>query len=119
MEGTGPVGELSLELGEPVRKIAATLALFSLCLGASAAASPFRTRFVCMPRVVANEWALEFRVRDRGQCAENETYMEVKPQEDGSTLLLPATDSLSPEEQRDLESYRKFFGGSAPPGAGE
>lgn len=119
MEGTGPAGELSLELGEPVKKIAAMLVVFSLCPVASAMASPFRTRFVCMPRVVANEWALEFRVRDRGQCAENEVYMEVKPQGDGSTLLLPATDSLSPEEQRDLENYRKFFGGSAPTGAGE
>lgn len=98
---------------------AACLFLTSLASGAPAAASPFRTRFVCMPRVVANEWALEFRIRDRGQCAENETYMEVKPQGDGSTLLLPATDSLSPEEQRDLENYRKFFGGSSPPGAVE
>ncbi|KAB2840678.1 hypothetical protein F9K50_05375 [bacterium] len=98
-----------------MKKIAAMFVLFSGCLSASSMASPFRTRFVCMPRVVANEWALEFRLRDRGQCAENETYMEVKPQGDGSTLLLPATDSLSPEEQRDLENYRKFFGGSAPP----
>ncbi|MCC6273129.1 MAG: hypothetical protein IT572_06645 [Deltaproteobacteria bacterium] len=102
-----------------MKKVAAMLVLFSGCLGASAMASPFRTRFVCMPRVVASEWALEFRVRDRGQCSENETYMEVKAQGDGSTLLLPATDSLSPEEQRDLENYRKFFGGSSPPGAGE
>ena len=80
-------------------------------------ANPFRTRFICMPRVVADELALEFRVRDRGQCAETETYLEVRPQNDGSTLLLPAGDALTPEEQRDLDNYRRFFGGSTPPGA--
>ncbi len=93
-----------------------------LCLAmaaGSAQANPFRTRFVCVPPIAANAYELEFFIRDQGQCAENETYMEVRSGGDGSTLVVPPGDSLTPEEQRDLERYRNFFGGSRPPGAPE
>lgn len=118
MERSGLIGELSAQLGDPVKlSLRLLLIIFTLLISAPLRANPFRTRFVCMPRVVADELVLEFRIRDRGQCAETETYLEVRPQNDGSTLLLPAGDALTPEEQRDLENYRRFFGGSTPPGA--
>ncbi len=77
-------------------------------------ANPFRTHFVCVPPIAANAPELEFFIRDEGQCADNETYMEVKSGGDGSILVMPAKDSLTPEEQRDLDRYRKFFGGTPP-----
>lgn len=88
--------------------------LFSItvfCSTSSSSANPFHTRFVCVPANAADESQGEFRMRDQGQCTENEIYMEVRSGGDGSTLLLPAKDSLTPEEQKDLERYRQFFGG--------
>ncbi|HCU23938.1 MAG TPA: hypothetical protein DF383_02885 [Deltaproteobacteria bacterium] len=87
--------------------------LLSIVLGMplSLHAGPFRTRFVCVPPIAPNEDPLEFRIRDQGQCAENELYMELRSGGDGSTLLLPAEEALTPEEQRDIEKYRKYFGG--------
>jgi len=77
-------------------------------------ANPFRTRFVCVPPIAANALELEFFIRDQGQCADNETYMEVRSGGDGSILVVPVKDSLTPEEQRDLDRYRHFFGGTPP-----
>lgn len=74
-------------------------------------ANPFRTRFVCVPTVAPDQLALDFKIRDSGQCSENERYLEVLPQSDGSVLLMPVQDSLSSEEKQDVERYRKYFGG--------
>ena len=61
-------------------------------------------------------WILQpcFNSQGGSSTTENETYMEVRSGGDGSTLLLPAKDSLTPEEQKDLERYRRFFGGDKP-----
>ena len=98
-----------------MKKIAAVLLAAAACLAAQPLqANPFHTRFVCVPVDAADESFAEFHIRDQGQCTENETYMEVRSGGDGSTLLLPAKDSLTPEEQKDLERYRRFFGGDKP-----
>jgi len=103
-----------------MKKILAMLFAAAACFAASSSmANPFHTRFVCVPANAADEGQAEFRIRDQGQCTENETYMEVRSGGDGSTLLLPAKDSLTPEEQKDLERYRKFYGGENPPGTPE
>jgi len=103
-----------------MKKIAAILLVTAASITAPPLrANPFHTRFVCVPVDAADESLTEFHIRDQGQCAENETYMEVRSGGDGSTLLLPAKDSLTPEEQKDLERYRRFFGGDKPAGTPE
>ena len=87
------------------------LMLLLFLLPATLEANPFRTRYVCVPKVAPDRMALEFVVRDKGQCAEGDRYLEVLPQSDGSILLLPVQDLLSPGESRDFERYRRYFGG--------
>lgn len=99
-----------------MKKLIRSLVLLLTFTPALAVANPFRTRFVCVPSVAPDQMALEFKVRDSGQCVEGERYLEVLPQADGSVLLLPVQDALTPEQARDLENYRRYFGGEG--GAG-
>ena len=94
-----------------MKKIFQAMILMLSILPASLKANPFSTRFVCVPAVAPDRLSLDFKIRDRGQCVEGERYLEVLPQADGSTLLLPVQDGLSPEERRDLERYRSYLGG--------
>jgi len=97
-------------LGGGVKK---TLLLFVIacCLGTmEAQAHPFRTQYVCVPPVAPNRSPLEFEIRDGGQCKEGEFFMVVQEQKDGSVLLVPATPPLEPEEQKDWEAFKKYYG---------
>lgn len=94
-----------------MKKIAFSIALLLSIFPSLLRAHPFRTRFVCVPGVAADQMSLEFKIRDSGQCVEGERYLEVLPQSDGSVLLMPVQDRLSPEEKEDVERYRRYFGG--------
>ncbi len=94
-----------------MKKLIRALIFLLTIAAAPVGAHPFRTRFVCVPTVAPDRMALDFKVRDSGQCVEGERYLEVLPQADGSVLLLPVQDTLTPEQARDLENYRRYFGG--------
>ncbi|HKY62524.1 MAG TPA: hypothetical protein VJR29_03815 [bacterium] len=97
-----------------MKKLSLAWLLLLTAAPSMAPANPFQTRFVCVPTDAANRTALEFKVRDRGQCIEGERYLEVLPQSDGSVLLLPPVqDALTPEQSRDAERYRRYFGGDS------
>ncbi|MCP5468164.1 MAG: hypothetical protein H7A32_02720 [Deltaproteobacteria bacterium] len=76
-----------------------------------AQAELFPLKYVCMPKTEKLGSPLDFQVRTKGQCLENEQWMQVHQQK-GVWLLVPSDPPLSKEEQEDLDKAKSFWGGS-------
>jgi hypothetical protein len=82
----------------------------SFSIMGSAWAHPFRTQFVCVPIVEPNKDPLIFEMHDQGTCQENETFMEIFPQDHDAVILLPAEAPLSSDEREQLQNFKKYYG---------
>lgn len=90
------------------------LGIFLLLLGTfitgTVHANPFRSSYVCVPKIAANIDVLEFHIRDGGPCNEEEEWKKVVVEEDGTVLLYPSEGPLSPEVKKDLRNFRTYHG---------
>ena len=106
------IRELSTQSGGAMKIYLAFLILVLMAfVNCKVFANPFRTHYICVPPIEPNQTNFEFTIQDQGTCQKDDTYMGVYPQSDGSILLLPATVTLSPEEKKDLDNYKRYYGG--------
>jgi hypothetical protein len=84
--------------------------LILLLVPVAAVANPFRSYYVCIPTLDPSASPLEFHIREGQDCKEGEHLAQVVPQKDGSIFLLPTQAPLSPEGQKELEEYKKYYG---------
>jgi len=81
-----------------------------LCLTPQVASPhPFAGPYVCLSPYKAGRGPL--KIRDNGQCGEQDTWMEVQERKDGVLLILPAEPPLSKSKQKDWKNFKEYYGG--------
>lgn len=86
------------------------IVLMALATFSVSYANPFRHRYVCVPDLKNDSGLLEFSIRDGGPCTEDETWREVQVEPDGTVLLMPSEGPPNPEEKKDLDHFKSYYG---------
>lgn len=76
--------------------------------------NPFHTNYVCVPHVEPAKEDLEFYVHDRGTCNKEDLFMKVEKTPAGTIFLIPAPRPIIPQQQKEFENFKKFYGLEGP-----
>lgn len=73
-------------------------------------ANPFRTYWVCVPKIRPDATDLRFYIREKVSCTQDEYWARVIPKKDGTILLMPSDAPLSREDYEDLQNFMEYHG---------
>lgn len=80
---------------------------------AEASPHPFAGPYLCLSPYKVDKGPL--KIRDNGQCQEEDAWMDVQQRNDGVVLLMPSEPPLSKRKQKEWEDFKKFYEGEAFP----